>query len=66
MQKKMTFLTVTLAGMIVAPALVAAAPYQPSNPTTSIEAAMEAADRWAYVARAQSYRDQLRPPADAA
>ena len=44
----------------------AAAPYQSSNPTTSLEAAVEAAHWWAYVDRAQAYRDQLRPPADAA
>ena len=62
----MTFLSTVLAGMIMVPALVAAAPYQSSNPTTSVEAHAEAADWWAYVARAQSYRDQLRPPADAA
>ena len=64
MYKKMTFLSATLAGMIAVPALVAAAPFQSSNPTTSVEAEAEAEAWWAFVARAQSYRDQLRPPAD--
>lgn len=56
-----------LSGVGLAAGTAVAAPNQPAGPiTTSVEADAEAKAWWAAVARAQAYRDQLRPPADAA
>ena len=69
MNKFLSIMTASavLSGVGLAAGTAAAAPYQPAGPiTTSVEADVEAKAWWATVARAQAYRDQLRPPADAA